>query len=47
VLRFGVTGPVDAVVKAAAAHEVVDLLSEPADLDEIFLTYYRSTEAAP
>ena len=36
-LRFSVTGPLDAVIKAAAAHRVVDLLSEPADLDEIFL----------
>ena len=34
-------GPLDAVVKAAAAHRVVDLLSEPADLDEIFLGFYR------
>ena len=40
-LRFSVTGPLDAVVKAAAAHSVVDLLSEPADLDEIFLAFYR------
>ncbi len=39
--RFSVTGPLDAVVKAAAAHPVVDLLSEPADLDEIFLSFYR------
>jgi ABC-2 type transport system ATP-binding protein len=40
-LRFGVTGPLDGVVKAAALHPVVDLLSEPADLDEIFLRFYR------
>jgi len=40
-LRFGVTGSLDAVVKAAARHRVVDLLSEPADLDEIFLSFYR------
>jgi ABC-2 type transport system ATP-binding protein len=31
----------DAVVKAAARHEVVDLVSEPADLEEIFLELYR------
>ena len=41
-LRFTVTGPLDAVVKAAARHPVVDLLCEAADLDEIFLSYYRS-----
>jgi ABC-2 type transport system ATP-binding protein len=31
----------DAVVKAAAAHRVVDLTSQPADLEEIFLELYR------
>jgi len=31
----------DAVVKAAARHQVVDLVSEPADLEEIFLALYR------
>ena len=31
----------DAVVKAAARHRVVDLVSEPADLEEIFLELYR------
>jgi len=40
-LRLAVAGGLDAVVKAAARHVVVDLLSEPADLDEIFLTFYR------
>ena len=40
-LRFSVTGPLDAVIKAAAVHPVTDLLSEPADLDEIFLAFYR------
>ncbi|HEY5156022.1 MAG TPA: ABC transporter ATP-binding protein [Acidimicrobiales bacterium] len=43
-LRFSVTGPLDPIVKAAAAHQVVDLLSEPADLDEIFLAFYRGDE---
>jgi ABC-2 type transport system ATP-binding protein len=32
----------DAVVKAAAAHPVADLVSEPADLETIFLDLYRS-----
>ena len=31
----------DAVVKAAAAHPVADLVSEPADLETIFLELYR------
>ena len=31
----------DAVVKAAAALEIVDLVSAPADLEEIFLEAYR------
>jgi ABC-2 type transport system ATP-binding protein len=31
----------DAVVKVAAQHPVVDLVSQPADLEEIFLEFYR------
>ena len=31
----------DAVVKHAARHEVLDVVSEPADLEEIFLSYYQ------
>ena len=31
----------DALVKAAARHRVVDLVSQPADLEEIFLELYR------
>ena len=31
----------DAVVKAAAGLQVVDLVSAPADLEEIFLEAYR------
>jgi ABC-2 type transport system ATP-binding protein len=31
----------DALVKAVARHRVVDLVSEPADLEEIFLELYR------
>ena len=31
----------DAVVKEAAAHKVVDLVSQPADLEEIFLELYE------
>jgi ABC-2 type transport system ATP-binding protein len=31
----------DAIVKEAARHQVVDLVSEPADLEEIFLEFYE------
>jgi ABC-2 type transport system ATP-binding protein len=41
IVRLAIAGPPDQVVKVAAHHELVDLLSEPADLDEIFLDYYR------
>ena len=34
----------DAVVKTAARHEVVDLVSQPADLEEIFLELYREED---
>ena len=36
----------DAVVKAAARHQVVDLVSAPADLEEIFLELYREADDA-
>jgi ABC-2 type transport system ATP-binding protein len=34
----------DGLVKAAARHRVVDLVSEPADLEEIFLELYREPD---
>jgi ABC-2 type transport system ATP-binding protein len=34
----------DAVVKAAARHRIVDLVSQPADLEEIFLELYRESD---
>ena len=36
----------DALVKAIARHRVVDLVSEPADLEEIFLELYREADPA-
>ena len=36
----------DDVVKEAARHRVVDLVSEPADLEEIFLELYREADDA-
>ena len=36
-------GAMDAVVKAAARHRIVDLVSAPAQLEEIFLDLYRAS----
>jgi ABC-2 type transport system ATP-binding protein len=42
VVRLAAPEPaMDAVVKEAATHQVVDLISQPADLEEIFLELYR------
>ncbi len=43
---LAVTGSVDAVVKAAARHETLDVRAEPADLEDLFRTYYATTEPA-
>lgn len=40
-LRLVVEGSVDAVVKAAARLEVVRIVTHDADLEDIFLSYYR------
>jgi ABC-2 type transport system ATP-binding protein len=46
VLRLSAPEPaMDAVVKEAAAHSVVDLVSQPADLEEIFLELYEESDA--
>ena len=46
-LRLSATeSAMDALVKAAARHQVVDLVSAPADLEEIFLELYREADAA-
>ncbi len=42
--RLIVRGSMDAAVKAAAAHEVVDFDSVEPDLEEIFLAYYGAAE---
>jgi hypothetical protein len=34
----------DAIVKEAARHRVVDLVSQPADLEELFLELYEEEE---
>ena len=42
-----VRGSADAVVKHAARHEVLDVVSEPADLEEIFLVLLPGAAAVP
>ena len=42
-LRLTVTGPVGPVLRAIAPLDAIDILARPADLDELFLDYYRST----
>ena len=44
-LHCRLDGRADALVKAAAAHTVVSLLSEEPDLEELFFTYYLTGEA--
>jgi len=46
VLRCRLDGRADALVKAAAEHTVISLLSEEPDLEELFLTFYTSGVAA-
>ncbi|HEX7256041.1 MAG TPA: ABC transporter ATP-binding protein [Gaiellaceae bacterium] len=44
-LRLSAPEPaMDGIVKAAARHRVVDFVSEPADLEEIFLELYREND---
>jgi ABC-2 type transport system ATP-binding protein len=45
-LRCRLSGRADALVKAAARHTVVSLLSEEPDLEELFFTYYKGTDDA-
>ena len=47
VLRCTVVGALDAVVKAAAAHEVVNFVSDEPTLEEVFLTFYGDVRDAP
>lgn len=42
VLRCRLAGRADPLVKVAARHTVVDLLSEEPDLEELFFDYYRN-----
>jgi ABC-2 type transport system ATP-binding protein len=41
-LRLSVTGPVGPLLRVAADLDPLDMTARPADLDELFLTYYRA-----
>jgi ABC-2 type transport system ATP-binding protein len=42
-LTLEVTGEIAPALKVIASHDPVDLLSRPADLDELFLSFYRGS----
>ena len=44
--RCTMVGPIDPLVKLLAAHQVLDLVTERPSLEEAFLTYYGSPDAA-
>jgi ABC-2 type transport system ATP-binding protein len=46
VLKCTVDGRLDPLIKAAAQHTVIDLISTEPDLEETFLSYYYSAEGA-
>jgi ABC-2 type transport system ATP-binding protein len=41
-LRLSVTGPIGPLLRLAADLDPLDMTARPADLDELFLTYYRT-----
>ena len=43
-VRLTVSGPIAPVLRAIAPLDPIDLLARPADLDELFLDYYRSAD---
>lgn len=46
ILKCTVTGRLDPLVKVAARHEVIDMLSAEPDLEETFLSYYYHLEGS-
>jgi ABC-2 type transport system ATP-binding protein len=46
VLKCTVDGRLDPLIKAAARHEVIDMLSAEPDLEETFLSFYYHSEGA-
>ncbi|MEU8007894.1 hypothetical protein AB0B66_42620 [Catellatospora sp. NPDC049111] len=45
-LRCTVDGRLDPLIKAAARHEVIDLLSTEPDLEDTFPSFYHQSEGA-
>jgi ABC-2 type transport system ATP-binding protein len=45
-LELAVEGPLDAVMRAAAPHGIVNVTTHEADLEEVFMGYYRGDDAA-
>lgn len=45
-LRLTLTGPIAPVLRAAADLDPVDVVARPADLDELFLSYYRTEKVS-
>ena len=45
VVSMRVSGDLDRLLKTAAHHHIVDLVSTPPDLEEIFLRYYQQDES--
>jgi beta-exotoxin I transport system ATP-binding protein len=46
-VRLEVTGAIGPVLRVIAGHDPLDLTSEHASLDELFLSYYRESTAPP
>jgi hypothetical protein len=44
-LQLQVTGAIGPVLRAVADHDPVDFTAQHADLDELFLAYYREPTA--
>jgi ABC-2 type transport system ATP-binding protein len=44
-MTLHVTGEIGPVLKFIASHDPIDLISRPADLDELFLDFYRDSAA--
>jgi ABC-2 type transport system ATP-binding protein len=45
-LTCNAVGSIDALIKAAARHEVISVISHEADLEDLFLRYYEGDDHA-
>ena len=45
--RLALTGPVGPLLRVAAGLNPIDMTARPADLDELFLRYYRPAAGGP